>query len=136
MTNYEEERIAIYSYRASLRWAYVACFLITTLVLAILVFVIELTAKTEDTWYDTIYGIMGGVALSGAVAVIVTIFVLEVSTVLADIVGRRKAEVERDEAREQAAKAEAARAAAEADLATVQAEVERLRRLIEGNGSK
>ena len=136
MTNYEEERIAIYSYRASLRWAYVACFLITTLVLAILVFAIELVAKTEDTWYDTIYGIMGGVALSGAVAVIVTIFVLEVSTVLADIVGRRKAEVERDEAREQAAKEAAARAAAEADLATVQAEVERLRRLIDGNGSK
>ena len=63
---------------------------------------------------------MGGVALSGAVAVIVTIFVLEVSTVLADIVGRRKAEVERDEARERAAKAEA--------------EVKRLRRLIKGNG--
>ena len=129
MGSYEEERVAIYSYRASLRWAYVACFLITTLALAILVFVIELAAKTDDTWYDTIYGIMGGIALSGAVAVIVTIFVLEVSTVLADIVGRRKAEVERDEAREQAAKAEERAANAEA-------EVERLRRLIEGNGSK
>ena len=118
MTNYEEERIAIYSYRASLRWAYVACFLITTLVLAILVFVIELTAKTDDTWYDTIYGIMGGVALSGAVAVIVTIFILEVSTVLADIIGRRKveerlAESEAARAREAAARAEAQEARGE-----------------------
>ena len=64
-----------------------------------------------------------------AISICRTAFVLEVSTMLADIVGRRKAEVERDEAQEQAAKEAAARAAAEA-------EVERLRRLIEGNGAK
>ena len=136
MTNYEEERIAIYSYRASLRWAYVSCFLITTLILAILVFVIELTAKTDDTWYDTIYGIMGGVALSGAVAVIVTIFILEVSTVLADIVGKRKVEERLAESEAARAREAAARAEAQERAAKAEAEVERLRRLIEGNGSK
>ena len=138
MTKYEEERIAIYSYRASLRWAYVSCFLITTLILAILVFVIELTAKTDDTWIHGMIrytGIMGGIALSGAVSVIVTIFILEVSTVLADIVGRRKAEERADKAEERADREAAARAAAEADLAATEAEVERLRRLIERNGS-
>ena len=135
MAGEEEERIPIYSYRASLRWAYVACFLIATLIFGSLTVWIELAVKTDDTWYDTIYGIMIGLGLSGAVSVIATVFILEVGTVLADIVGKRKVEerlakteAERDEARERATRAEEARAAAEA-------EVERLRRIIESNGS-
>ena len=131
----EEERIAIYSYRASLRWAYVACFLISTLILSSLSILIELAFRTDDTWYDTIYEIMFRVGLSGAVSVIITIFVLEVGTVLADIVGKRKVEVK-------LAAAEVARAAAEeraakeaAGRAEAEAEVERLRRIIERNGS-
>ena len=135
MAGEEEERIPIYSYRASLRWAYVACFLIATLIFGSLTVWIELAVKTDDTWYDTIYGTMAGLLLSGGVSVIVTVFILEVGTVLADIVGKRKveerlakAEAERDAERERAAKAEA-------NLAAVQAEVERLRRIIESNGS-
>ena len=135
MVSEEEERIAIYSYRASLRWAYVASFLIATLILGSLAVWIELAVKTDDTWYATIYGIMAGLLLSGGVSVIVTVFVLEVGTVLADIVGKRKVEVrlakaeaERDQAQERAAQEAAARAEAEA-------EVERLRRIIENNGS-
>ena len=124
----EEERIAIYSYRASLRWAYVACFLISTLILSSLSILIELAFRTDDTWYDTIYEIMFRVGLSGAVSVIITIFVLEVGTVLADIVGKRKVEVKLAAAEERAAKEAAGRAEAEA-------EVERLRRIIERNGS-
>ena len=135
MAGEEEERIPIYSYRASLRWAYVACFLIATLILGGLTVWIELAVKTDDTWYDTIYGTMAGLLLSGGVSVIVTVFILEVGTVLADIVGKRKveerlakAEAERDDAQERAAQEAAARAEAEA-------EVERLRRIIESNGS-
>ncbi len=135
MAGEEEERIPIYSYRASLRWAYVACFLIATLILGGLTVWIELAVKTDDTWYDTIYGTMAGLLLSGGVSVIVTVFILEVGTVLADIVGKRKVEAERDAARERAAKAEAERDEAQATLAAVQAEVERLRRIIESNGS-
>ena len=131
----EEERIAIYSYRASLRWAYVACFLISTLILSSLSILIELAFRTDDTWYDTIYEIMFRVGLSGAVSVVITIFVLEVGTVLADIVGKRKVQLK-------LAASEAARAAAEeraaeeaAGRAAAEAEVERLRRIIERNGS-
>ena len=128
MPSYEEERIAIYSYRASLRWAYVACLMISTLILGSIAAWIELAVKTEDTWYDTYYAILAGLGLSGLVSIFITIFVLEVGTVLADIVGRRKAEAERDEERERADQAEKRAAKAEA-------EVERLRRIIERNGN-
>ena len=128
MPSYEEERIAIYSYRASLRWAYVACLMISTLILGGFAVWIEMAVKTDDTWYDTYYAILAGLGLSGLVSIFITIFVLEVGTVLADIVGRRKAEAERDEERERADEAE--KRAAEAE-----AEVERLRRIIERNGN-
>ena len=128
MPSYEEERIAIYSYRASLRWAYVACLMISTLILGSIAAWIELAVKTEDTWYDTYYAVLAGLGLSGLVSIFITIFVLEVGTVLADIVGRRKAEAERDEERERADQAEKRAAKAEA-------EVERLRRIIERNGN-
>ena len=128
MAGEEEERIPIYSYRASLRWAYVACFLIATLILGSLTVWIELAVKTDDAWYDTIYGTMAGLLLSGGVSVIVTVFVLEVGTVLADIVGKRKVE-------ERLAKAEAERDAERERAAKAEAEVERLRRIIESNGS-
>ena len=128
MVGEEEERISIYSYRVSLRWAYVASFLIGTLVLGSLVVWIELAVKTDDAWYDTLNGIMTGLGLSGLVSVIATIFILEVGTVLADIVGKRKVE-------ERLAKTEAERDAAQVALAAAQAEVERLRRIIENNGS-
>ena len=90
MPSYEEERIAIYSYRASLRWAYVACLMISTLILGGFAVWIELAVKTDDSWYDTYYAILAGLGLSGLVSIFITIFVLEVGTVLADIVGRRK----------------------------------------------
>ena len=128
MAGEEEERSPIYSYRASLRWAYVACFLIATLIFGSLTVWIELAVKTDDTWYDTIYGTMAGLLLSGGVSVIVTVFVLEVGTVLADIVGKRKVE-------ERLAKAEAERDAERERAAKAEAEVERLRRIIESNGS-
>ena len=76
----------------------------------------------------TTYAILAGLGLSRLVSIFITIFVLEVGTVLADIVGKRKAEAERDVARERATKAEAERDAA-------QAENERLRRIIERNGN-
>ena len=135
MAGEEEERIPIYSYRASLRWAYVACFLIATLILGGLTVWIELAVKTDDTWYDTIYGIMAGLLLSGGVSVIVTVFILEVGTVLADIVGKRKVEERLAKAEAERDEAQAERDEAQATLAAVQAEVERLRRIIENNGS-
>ena len=142
MESVEEERIAIYSYRASLRWAYVACFLIVTLILGSLAVWIELAVIADDDWYDTLYGIMTGLGLSGLVSVIVTIFVLEVGTVLADIVGKRKveerlakAEAERDAAQAEKDAAQAEKDAAQERAAKAEAEVERLRRIIEGNGS-
>ena len=128
MPSYEEERIAIYSYRASLRWAYVACFLLSTLILGSVAIWIELAVKTDDAWYDTYYAVLAGFGLSGLSSIFITIIVLEVGTVLADIIGRRKAEAERDEERERADEAE--KRAAEAE-----AEVERLRRIIERNGN-
>ena len=138
----EEVRIAIYSYRASLRWAYSACFLISTLILSSLSILIELAFVTADSWHDTIKAIMIGIGISGAVSIILTIFVLEVSTVLADIVGRRKAEAERDVAVAERDAAIARRDVAEtrldaalAERDAVQAEVERLRRIVKKNGS-
>ena len=149
MPSYEEERIAIYSYRASLRWAYVACLMISTLILGSIAAWIKLAVKTEDTWYDTYYAVLAGLGLSGLVSIFITIFVLEVGTVLADIVGRRKveerlakAEAERDavQAERDAAQSERDMAQSERDTAQdraakAEAEVERLRRIIERNGN-
>ena len=135
MPSYEEVRIAIYSYRASLRWAYVACLMISTLILGGFAVWIEMAVKTDDTWYDTYYAILAGLGLSGLVSIFITIFVLEVGTVLADIVGKRKVEerLAKVEAERDAAQSE--RDAAQDRAAKAEAEVERLRRIVERNGN-
>ena len=139
--SYEEERIAIYSYRASLRWAYVACFLISTLILGSLAVWIELAVKTDDAWYDTYYAVLTGFGLSGLSSVFITIIVLEVGTVLADIIGKRKVEerlakveAERDAVQSERDVAQSERDAERERAAKAEAEVERLRRIIERNG--
>ena len=83
----------------------------------------------------TTYAILAGLGLSGLVSIFITIFVLEVGTVLADIVGKRKVEerLAKVEAERDAAQSE--RDAAQDRAAKAEAEVERLRRIVERNGN-